>query len=98
MDAVEQLKEDLGAGRIDANRLVDLFLTLQRKLQAAEQRIAELEQQRAGSPTTKVAEPFSLRAEEKRQQGRGQKKPKDKRQGRRGRFTTADQVAQSERF
>jgi transposase len=46
---------------------------LQRKLQAAEQRIAELEKQRAGSPTPKVDEPYSLRAEEKRQEARGKK-------------------------
>src|SRR4051794_6080217 len=62
MDAIEQLKDDLRAGRIDANRLVDLLGTLQRQLQAANQRIAELEKQ-LGSPSgsAKVAEPFSLR-------------------------------------
>ena len=97
MDACEQLKEDLRSGRIDANRLVDLVLNLQRKLEAAEQRIADLEKQLGGSATAKVDEPFSMRAEEKRQEARGQKKPKAKQQGRRGRFTTADKVAQAER-
>jgi transposase len=97
MDAVEQLKEDLRAGRIDVDRLIELMVTLQRKLQAAEQRIAELEKQRAGSPTPKVEEPFSLRAEEKRQEARGKKKRQAKRKGRRGRFTTADKLAQAKR-
>jgi transposase len=96
MNAVEQLKEDLREGRINADQLVDLLLTVQRKLQAAEQRIAELEKHRAGSPTPKVDEPFSLRAEEKRQEARGKKKRQAKRKGRRGRFTTADKLAQAE--
>lgn len=97
MEAIEQLKQDVRTGRIDAQRLVDVIATQQRALQAAQQRIADLEKQLAGSTTAKVAEPFSLRAEEKRQQARGQKKPKPKRQRRRGRFTTADKVAQAER-
>src|SRR5450755_3124479 len=97
MDAGEQLREDLGEGRIDPSRLVDLILTLQRELQAAKQRIAELEKERIGAPTARTEEPFSLRAEEKRQQARGKKKQKPQRKGRRGRFKTADKIAQAER-
>jgi transposase len=97
MDAVEQLKEDLRKGRVDAHRLVEVMVSLQRKLQTAEQRIAELEKQLAGSSPTKVDEPFSMRAEEKRQEARGKTKRKAKRKGRRGRFTTADKIAQAER-
>jgi hypothetical protein len=95
MDANEQLKEDLRSGRIDPQRLLDLIGTLQQQLQAAHQRIAQLEQQ-LGGPTPKVEEPFSLRAEEKRQQARGKKK-KAKRTGRRGRLSTAAKVAQAHR-
>ena len=97
MDAIEQLKEDLREGRIDAHRLVELMVSLQRKLQTAEQRIAELEKQLGGSTTPKVDEPFSMRAEEKRQEARGKTKRKAKRKGRRGRFSTADKVTQAER-
>jgi len=97
MDGIEQLKDDLRAGRIDALRLLDLIVSLQRQLQAAQQRIAELEKELAGSTTAKIDEAFSLRAEEKRQEARGKKKRKTKRQGRRGRFTTAEKVAQAER-
>ena len=97
MDVAEQLKDDLRDGRLDPERLVDLIVSLQRQLQAALQRIAELEKQLAGTTTAKVDEPFSLRAEEKRQEARGRKKPKKKRKGRRGRITTAEKVALAER-
>ena len=43
MDAVEQLKRDLTEGRIGVERVVELLGALQRQLQAAHQRIAELE-------------------------------------------------------
>ena len=101
MDAIDQLKQDVRDGRIDANRLLDLVILQQRQLQAALQRIAELEKQ-LGSltapPTAKLAESFSLRAEEQRQQRRGKrKKAKPKPKKRRGRIRTADKIAQAER-
>ncbi len=96
MDAVETLKQDLQEGRISTDRLVDLVVTLQQQLQAAQQRIQELEKQ-LGSPTTKLDEPFSMRAEEQRQQQRGQKKRPHKQKGRRGRFNTKDKIAQAVR-
>src|SRR5947199_971763 len=105
MEPIEQLKADVLSGRIDANRLVDLIATVQRELQAAKQRIAELEQRNAEleqkpaatSGTAKLDEPFSMRAEEKRQEARGKKRRKRKDKGRRGRVGTADKVAQAER-
>jgi transposase len=98
MDASEQLQEDLRTGRIDAQRVVDLIGTLQHELHAAKQRIAELEKQLAGSSgPAKVDAPFSLRAEEKRQEARGQKRRQRKGKGRRGRVRTADKVEQAER-
>jgi transposase len=111
MDGIATLKEDALRGRISAERLVDLLATQQRllhatqqqlhttqqQLQAATQRIAELEKQGGGTPTAKVDEPFSLRAEEQRQQARGQRKPKRKKKGRRGRGRTQDKIAQAER-
>jgi hypothetical protein len=98
MDVIAQLKEDLLTGRIDANRLVDLVGTLQHELQVAKQRIAELEQQLTGtSRPPKIDQPFSMRAEAKRQEARGTKRRQRKDQGRRGRVRTADQVAHAER-
>ena len=98
MGAIEQLKEDLRTGRIDANRLVDLIGTLQQQLQAANQRIAELEKQLAGtSGSDKLDEAFSMRAEEKRQEARGKKRRQRQDKGRRGRVCTADKIAQAQR-
>jgi transposase len=104
MDTIETLKQDLKAGRISAERLVDLVADLCRKLEAANQRIEELnqrieelEKQCGGTPTAKVDEPFSTRAEEQRQEARGKKKRKRTPKGRRGRVSTDDKVAQAER-
>jgi transposase len=108
MDAVEQLKHDVRAGQISVERLLDVITMLQRQLEAAQfelkaarQRIAELEKKAAGPapPTTaKVDEPFSLRAEEKRQQARQKKKKSNPaRKGRRGRLSTADKLKLAER-
>jgi transposase len=106
MDAIEQLKEDVRTGQIDANRLVDLIATVQRQLQAAtqhitelEHQVAELQKQLAGlSGSAKVDKPFSMRAEEKRQEARGKKRRKRKGKGRCGRVRTADKIAQAERI
>ena len=80
MEELEDLKQDVREGRIDPGRLVDLIAALQQQLQAAQQelqaaqeRIAELEKQ-VGSPTAKLDQPFSTRAEEQRQQQRGKAK------------------------
>jgi hypothetical protein len=101
---VEQFKDDVRAGRITLDRLIDVIVTSQRELQAAKQeleqakqRIAELERQRGDSPTQKVSQPFSLRAEEQRQQARGKKRRKQKRRSRGARMTTAEKIAQAVR-
>ena len=101
---VEQFKDDVREGRIDADRLVDLVVTFQRELQQAKQqidqaklRIEELEKKLGGSPTVKIDEPFSLRAEERRQEARGKKRRKKNRPSRRGRVATAEKIAQAER-
>jgi hypothetical protein len=98
MDAIEQLKQDVREGRIGVDRLIDVIEMLQRQLQAALRRIEELEKKAGGSATTKVDEPFSMRAEEKRQQARRKnKKLKLSKKGRRGRLTTADKLKLAER-
>ena len=100
MDAIEQLKEDLRQGRVDLDRLIDVIVSLQRQLEAARQRIEELEKKSGdpGTPTpAKVDQPFSMRAEEKRQRGRNKNKLKLSRRGRRGRLTSADKLKLAER-
>src|SRR5215210_777144 len=108
MDAIEQLKQDVRDGKVDLDRLIDVIVTqqrlletTQRQLEAARQRIEDFEKKQGGpsSPTAaKVDEPFSLRAEEKRQQTRHPKnKLKLSCQGRRGRLTSADKLKLAER-
>jgi len=101
---VEQFKDDVREGRIDADRLVDLVVTLggelqqaKQQLQQAKQRIEELEKKLGGSPTVKIDEPFSMRAEERRQEKRGKKPKKKPKPLRRGRITTAEKIARAER-
>jgi transposase len=108
MDAIDQLKQDVREGRIDVDRLIDVIVTQQRQLEAAlhelraaKQRIEELEKN-AGGPTppatAKCDQPFSMRAEEKRQQTRHKnKKLKLSRQARRGRLNSSDKVKLAER-
>ena len=97
MDAAEQLKQDVREGRINVDRLVELLMSSQRQLQQAKDRIEELEKKLGGSPTVKTAEPYSMRAEEQRQQARGKKPRNRKQRARRGRLTTAKKIAQAER-
>lgn len=94
---LDQLQQDLNEGRIHADRLLTLLATQQRQLQIAWDRIATLEKQLAASPSPKLEEPYSLRSEEKRQDARGRKPRRAPRQGRRGRVTTRDKIAQAER-
>ena len=110
MDDIAKLKQDVADGLIDSGRLVDLFVGTQRRLQAtqqelqatqqqlqaAQQHIADLEKQLPGSSPTKLDEPYSVKAEEQRQQQRGQKKPRQQK-NRPGRITTAKKIAQAER-
>lgn len=105
MENLEKLKQDAKAGTIDTDRLIDLFVRLQQQLHAAQQQIdklknenEELKKQLGGSGTQKVDEPFSMRAEEQRQEARGKKKRRRKdKNKRRGRVTSADKIKQAER-
>jgi transposase len=96
MDA-EQLKEDVRQGRIPVEQLVDIIVTLQKQLDQARRRIEDLERKAGGSGTVKVDEPYSMRAEEQRQQRRANAKRKRNRKNRKGRTKTADKVAQAAR-
>ncbi len=101
---VEQLKDDVSAGRITVDRLIDVIVSLQRQQQATKQeldeakkRIEDLERRLGGSATQKFAEPFSMRAEEQRQKARGKKQRKRKRRSNGGRRRSAEKVAQAVR-
>jgi len=103
MDA-KQLKDDVRAGRIGLDRLVDLLEAMQRQLREtqrqldeANRRIAELEKKLGPQAMNRVEGAFSVEAEEKRQAARGKVKRKRKRSARRGRVTTAEKVRRAER-
>ena len=94
---VEQFKEDVRAGRITVDRVIELVVTLQRQLQTANERIKDLEGRLGASSPPKVSQPFSLRAEEQRQEARGKKRRKRKRRSRGGRTTTAEKLSRAVR-
>lgn len=103
MDAIESLQKDVQEGRVSADHLCNLVVTLQQQLQAAQQqleaankRIDELEKKLGGGGGAKLDEAFSMRAEEKRQEARGRKKRKQKK-GRQGRLKSADKIAVAKR-
>jgi transposase len=100
MDAIDQLKQDVRAGRIDVERLVDLVATLQRQvqtlqqqLQIANQRIDAMQKQSGDTGPPKVDQPYSVRAEEKRQEARKKTKKRKAQPVRRGRLTSAAKIA-----
>jgi transposase len=105
MDDIDKLMQDAREGRINVERLVDLLVATQQQLHAtaqqldaANKRIAEFEKQVGTSATAKVDQPYSMKAEEKRQEARGKKKKrKQKPKGRRGRITSAEKIQQAER-
>lgn len=99
MDAKQHLKDDVRAGRVSVDRLIDLLFACQSQLEKALQRIAELEKQLAAgsSPTTKVDEPYSMKAEEKRQDAKRPKKRKPKKHRKRGRIATEEKIKRAER-
>jgi transposase len=105
MEAIDQLRQDLREGRLSVERLFDVLVALQRQLESsqrqlesAKQRIEELEKKLGGPATAKVAEAFSMRAEEKRQQARlKKKKRKPAHKSRRGRVSTEEKLKLAQR-
>jgi transposase len=93
---VGELKQDVREGRIDSDRLIEVIGVLLRKLEAAGRRIDALEE-KLGKLTSKLDEPFSVAAEEKRQAARGKTPRKKNKPLRRGRVSTADKLAQAQR-
>lgn len=87
---VERLLESLARAHTEVR-------TLHERNAALEQEIVELKKQIPGSASsTKITEPFSMRAEEKRQEARGKKSKKRKR-GRRGRISNEEKLQQANR-
>jgi transposase len=95
---VEQLKQDVRDGRVSVDRLVDLIGALQRQLAEARQRADELEKKLGGGAAAHVEQPYSMKAEEKRQAARRGKSKRNRRKPlRRGRLTSASKLKLAER-
>ena len=104
MDACEPAKPAAPDDRGDSDRAVELIgrvygelETLRAENEALKREIAELKKQLAGSAATaKVSEPYSMRAEEKRQQTRGRGKRKESKKQRRGRIANEEKIRRAE--
>jgi hypothetical protein len=96
MDA-RQLEQDVRDGKIEVGRLVELIVALQHKLEEANKQIDDLKKQIGSPPNQKLDQPFSVKAEEKRQAARKGKKPRKPKPLRRGRLSTAEKIKRSER-
>ncbi len=93
---VEKLKKDVGEGRICVDRLIEIIGALVEKVDAAQQRIEELEA-KLGERSSKFEDSFSVEAEEKRQAARGKSKRGKKTPLRRGRISTAEKLQKAQR-
>ena len=69
-DSLRQLQETQAQLQVSQARLQET----QQQLKAAQDRIEELEKKLGGPPTPRVDQPYSMRAEEKRQQAKDAKK------------------------
>lgn len=86
---VQQLRDDAAAGKLSLNKLIDVIA-------AQQKRIAELEALvKSKNPTERLQEPYSQKAEEKRNPKHARKKKQ--KPLRRGRISTAEKIKQAKR-
>lgn len=92
---VQQLKNDVAAGKLSSDRLLLVIEAEPKQIAQLKERIAELEQQiKSRNPTERLDQSYSEKAEEKRKSKGKQRKRKPLR---RGRISTADKVKLAER-
>jgi transposase len=91
-DSLRQLQDTQTQLRISQAQLLET----QQQLKTAQNRIAELEKKLGGPPTPRIDQPYSLRAEEKRQQAKDGKKKNKSKGGRRRHDDKAHLIARTE--
>ena len=98
---LEQLRQDVTDGTIEADRLVDLVDSQLKVIQQLQTQVTELQAQveelKKKNPTDRLDESFSEKAEEKRQAKAKGKRSKRKAPERRGRLSTAEKIAKATR-
>ena len=87
---VGQLRDDWREGRIGGEQLIEIIEVLWRRVEVLEKKLGV-------QASEKLELPFSVRAEEQRQEQRGQVQRRRKRTGRRGRISTAEKIKLAER-
>ncbi len=94
---VDQLRQDVAKGTIELDRLVELIASQQKVIEQLQEEIEKLKEQIKKNPTERLEEPYSEKAEEKRQAKAKGKPRKRKTPKRRGRLTTAEKIAKAGR-
>ena len=69
---------------------------LKKRIAELEQEIAKLHAKLGTSPTVRIDQPFSIKAEEKRQEARGRKKRKESKKRRRGRIASEEKLKRAQ--
>ena len=92
---MEQLRQDVAAGTIDLDRLVEVIALQQKRIESLLEEIERLKEQIKKNPTQRLDKPYSEKAEEKRQARRSRSKRKTPKRG--GRVTTAEKIAKASR-
>ncbi len=94
---VDQLRQDVGEGTVELDRLVELIASQQRIIQRQQKQIEDLKEQIKKNPTERLDEAYSEKAEEKRQADAGGKRKRRKIPKRSGRRSTSEKIARAAR-
>ena len=94
---VDQLRQDVAAGTIELDRLVELIASQQKIIQRQQEQIEKLKEQIKKNPTQRLDEAYSEKAEAKRQADAGGRPKKRKTPKRRGRLSTSEKIARAAR-
>jgi hypothetical protein len=94
---VDQLRQDVAAGTVELDRLVDLIASQQKLIEHQQEEIEKLKEQIKKNPTERLDEAYSEKAEEQRQ-AEATGKPKIRNvPKRKGRLPTAEKIARAAR-
>jgi hypothetical protein len=92
---VQQLRDDAASGKLSVDKLIDVVALQQHQIREMQKRIDELEAIiKSKNPTKRLDEPYSEKAENKRNPKPGKRKRKPLR---RGRISTAEKIKLAER-